>query len=552
MRPPSTNPRARRAVPAVLAVGLALTLFGCGSSSSNSSALTGPDPATILPASTLAYGEVTVQPTGSLAAGISASLKRLFALADPGAKIESLIDKQLDDGGTYGESIKPWLGANAGFGLLASSSKKTAQYALIVDQTNSAKAAAALTSPALNNGKPAGAPGTYDGVTYHHLPDSRPSMVGAIVGKFLVVGTLPALEQVIAVDQGAASLAGTSGYKQAVSQTLSASAGFAYVPLGELLKWGIANVSSTAPTSKKLLVELAKQLGPSSVLVLSAHLQGAGATIDLGEDGVKNANSSADTADPATLAALPAGSWLAIAESGLSAEFTKSFNTGFKAGFTAAAQSTGASVATLNKELAQIQAATGLNIEGDFEDFNSVSAFAKGTTVKTLEAAVLIGTKKPAQAATIVGQFHAFASLIALSPTAGVVVGPLSAPGTTAGFTLAAKGLPEKIDFAVADGKIVIAYGAASLSDALSTTNRLGSTSAYTHSTSLLGSGSQPFAIVQLAPIGQLLDNAGALKSDKASQVSEVLRVLTRLGAISLGSGNIGGFEHLRIGIGGN
>src|SRR4051794_38120626 len=103
----------------LLAVAVAVVVGGCGSSSSSSGG-SGTDPASLMPATTPLYLEMTVRPTGDLKDQMDALASKILRTDDPGAKITSLIDKAIQEqtpGESYAKDIEPWLGEKAGMGL---------------------------------------------------------------------------------------------------------------------------------------------------------------------------------------------------------------------------------------------------------------------------------------------------------------------------------------------------------------------------------------------------------------------------------------------------
>jgi hypothetical protein len=200
----------------------------------------------------------------------------------------------------------------------------------------------------------------------------------------------------------------------------------------------------------------------------------------------------------------------------------------------------------LTAEFAKIRKATGIDVQGDLGSITTGALFVKGTTLATLEAAVVLNLKTPAKAPTIVNQLREFAGLASLS-SKSFTVGRIDQSGIDAGFTIKPSGSPFTVDVAASGGRIVIALGPTSLSDALASTDRLSSTSAYTGAVSLLGSDVQPDLILDLPQFGTLLKNLGAATS---TSDASVINYLQRLGTFAYGSGGSGNTQHARIVLG--
>jgi hypothetical protein len=76
------------------------------------------DPATVAPASTLAYATLYVRPKGADAAAVDRLLQRLFGAADTGARVRALAALALGRNLTPGD-VEPWLGRRAGIAFTA-------------------------------------------------------------------------------------------------------------------------------------------------------------------------------------------------------------------------------------------------------------------------------------------------------------------------------------------------------------------------------------------------------------------------------------------------
>ena len=274
----STPRAARRAARALVVGSLALSLAGCFGSSSSSSNLPGADPASVVPTSTLAYAQAVIRPTGTLARDINAASERLLGIANPGAQLDALIDKSAPGGLSYEKNIRPWLGARAGVALLSIGSGAHTEAVLVLDQTNDAKARAALSTHVLfqTNGKPdATTPGSYRGVSY--IDDQTSHAVAGVVGQFVVIANNPAaFDATVDVEKGASSLASASSYQQSLGQTLTDSAGTAYADLGRL----VALIPASGVSSSALSV--VKSLVGNETLYGSARFDANGALLDLG------------------------------------------------------------------------------------------------------------------------------------------------------------------------------------------------------------------------------------------------------------------------------
>jgi hypothetical protein len=487
--------------------------------------------------------QADVRPSGSLAQGIDAASKRLLGITDPGPKLDALIDKSIMSGASYETDVKPWLGQQAAIAVLAGTTTAHADFAIVVDQTDSAKAKTATTNPGLftssDGTRDTLAQASYRGVSYTKDLTSNEDV--GVVGDYVVVANDPAaFDAIVDTDKGAASLAASSGYKQAVNAELTGADGVAYVPLLRLIDALIPTTGAASSTAEGILQQLRAQYA-KAILSGSARFDSNGAAIDFAESGVDTSSSSGE-ANP--IGTLPSGSWLALGVTGVGPSVGKLFSELGQLGSSGASGELG----SFTSSLAEIQQVTGVNVEGDLRSITTAGFFAKGSNLSTLEAGVVLGVKDPSQAPVIVKQFGRLATLIATSDHA-FSVGSLSQTNIQAGFTIREPSLPYTFDVAAGGGRIVIALGTTSLNDALASSGRLSASSSYSTATSLLGSGIQPDLIVDLPAIVALLKSLGVASS---ASTASALPYVERLGTIALGSGTTSGERHVRIVISGS
>jgi len=527
------RPRRLLGLAACAALSLALAgCFGSGGTSSPSSK----DPAAAVPASALLYVEAYVRPTGAMLSGIDAASNELLGIADPGATIDAAIDGALPPGSSYEHDIRPWLGHQAAFALLGGTTAASARVAVVIDQTNATLAGRLLAKRAKSTGSDGG-------VTYYREGSDG---YAAVVGSFLVIANdLPALSAIIAVDNGAAALAGDASFKQDVAAELPGAAGFAYVSAGQLLRLfaGLAAHQSGGAALSLLLQPFIRKYASLKVYG-SARLNASGALVDISTSGApaggsSGAPSAATSANP--IGTLPGGSWLALGATDVGPALAGALTT---LGQIGGATSGGAT--SFAQDLKAIQTATGVNVEADLRSITTLGVFVKGTTLASLEAGVVLGVDDPARAPALVEQIRRLLALVASSGHA-FAIGSLSASGVQAGFTLRVPGVPYAFAVAAANGEIVVALDARSLADAIASGGRLGSGASYASATALLGGGIQPDLIVDLPALLTFAESAGGFEGSSAQQLLTHLR---RLGVLALGTGQQDGAEHLRIALG--
>jgi hypothetical protein len=521
-----------RAVAALAAACLTLTLAGCFGSSSSGPSLPGADPASIMPASTLLYLQAVIRPSGSLASGIDAASRRLLGIADPGPALQALLDKTARSGVSYAKDIRPWLGARAAFAVLASGGGH-AQYVVVLDQIDTAKAQTALSSNALlqTSGSPDKTTrGSYRGVGY--ADDQSAHAIFGLVGQFVVIANdSAAFDATVDVDKGASSLASVGSYQQSLAGALPGSAGTAYASAGRLF-----NLIPSSGTSAAVL-SLFKSFIGHEILYGSARLSSSGALLDLGALNAPQPSSGSATASgPQTnpIGTLPAGSLLAIGATHVGPALLQGIGELGKLG--------GGTAGNLSQSLGELQLATGVNLQSDLSSITTAAFFVEGTSVPSLHAALLLGLSDPSRATTILGQLHTLMALIA-STQHGVAIGSLTT-GSTSSFTISIPGLSYKLVVAAAGGRIVIALDQSSLSAALDGGPTLASSSAFKSASELLGDGIKPSIYVDLGGLATLAKSTGSKSS--------VLGYVQRLGSLAVGTGKIGGAEHVRVALTGS
>ena len=538
---------ARRGGLVLVCCALAAVLAACGSSSSSTNASSqGADPASAVPASALAYVQADVRPSGSLAQSIDAASKRLLGVSDPGAKLDALIDKSMASGASYEADVRPWLGQQAAVAVLPGTTSAKAEFAVLLDQTDTTKAEAATRNSALFGSR--GGPGdtlaqtSYRGVSY--TEDLTAKIDVGVVGDYVVLANdAAAFEAIVDTDKGAASLAASSGYKQAVNAELAGADGVAYVPLVRLIDALIPAASTQSSTAAQILQQLRTRFA-NAILSGSARFDSSGAAVDLAVSGAGSSgsgSSSSSSGETNPIGTLPGGSWLAIGLTNVGPSLGKLFTELAQLGSSGNLQG-------FTSSLSELQQVTGLNVEGDLQSITTAGFFAKGSNLGDLEAALVLAIKDPSQAPVIVSQLDRLAALISTSDHA-FSVGSLSQTNIQSGFTIQVPNVPFTFDVAAGGGRIVVALGTTSLNDALASSGRLSATAGYSTATSLLGSGIQPDAIIDLPGIVALLKNLGAAGGATAAKA---LPYVERLGTVALGTGTANGERHLRIVVSGS
>jgi hypothetical protein len=275
----------------------------------------------------------------------------------------------------------------------------------------------------------------------------------------------------------------------------------------------------------------------NEILYGSARFDASGALLDLGSlDAPKSSSSSPSTPETNPIGSLPADSWVAIGATNVGPSLLK--------GLASVEKLAGGGTVNLSQSLAEIQLATGINIQADLGSITTAGFFVDGASTASPQAALELGLTDPSRASTILGQIYKLATLIT-STTRSVSVGSLTA-GSPSSFTLSISGFPDKLVIAAASGKIIVALGQSSLSAAVANGPTLAGSAGFKGSGALLGSGIQPVAYVDLARFATLVQGVSP------STPNAVDGYLKRLGSVAIGAGKISGSEHVRVAVRGS
>jgi len=291
----------RRLLAAVLTTTAAspAVLAGCAGSGSSTGDT---DPATLAPASSIVYGDLTVGPSGGRRDNAQAVFSRLLNTPDPGTKIADTLDKALKQsakGVSYGKDIKPWLGRRVGFAVTGTASGGGKPLALFLDSTDDGTARSFIERT--NSGPNR----DYRGVTYRV---SGTAVVG-IVHHVVVDAPEAIFKQVVDTASGGPALASDPAFQR--GRTASSSRGQALVNISVNLA-PLLNSPALAQSSVQLDA-VRRAIDPSQPITFSVDALPNALALEVTAKPSPQAAST--NAPPATslLRALPAQSWLALA-----------------------------------------------------------------------------------------------------------------------------------------------------------------------------------------------------------------------------------------------
>lgn len=470
----------------LLAVVTAL-LAACGDS--EESIDLGPDPATMVPADTPFYAVATVRPEGELRDDLDSALSKLLISDDAGAEIRGAIDSELADEGldlTYDEDIASWLGIRAGAFVNGYDARsEEADGALVVAVTDAAAAQSFVDEAAAGE---AGTERDHDGVQITVSRDGGSAY--AIDGDFLLIGTVPAVED--AIDAGGGD---------SFADLDDAATGLDAAPDGALFELyadpqkaiDLVKASGSVPAAD--LAQIEDQLAELGDGPFDAWGSVTESSFSVGASGPAGEGAT----DPTDLlTTLPGDAWLAFAGTGIGDQISSSLDQ-FKAGFEAGLEEQAPGLADEVDPDQLFQEATGLDLERDLGWIGDVGGFVEGTSIFGLGGGLVITTDDQGAAEDAVAKLQS-----ALSDSRSVKVAP-----TQSGFDIQSKRMPFGAHVAVEDDEVVVAAGADTIDDVLSPTETLADSDTFQAAEDDLGDGLTPSLFVNFAPIVDLIDSTG-------------------------------------------
>jgi Protein of unknown function (DUF3352) len=479
---------ARSLVVALSCALVSAIAIGCGSSSSGSGGDN--DPAALVPATAPVYAEATLRPDGKVGSDLDAALKKILRTDDPGAKIQKALDDSVKtDGVTYKDDIEPWLGERVGIAVTAIRGDD-ADIVAIINSKDDGKA-----EDALSKAKGDIVKRSYKGVDYRF--DRKDSTAAGVFEHSVVVGTEPGFKSAVDASKGE-SLSESNGLRGVRSKVAEERIGLLYLDVDGLLR-AVSQSAGSQPEVGAVLQSLSAAVPKTIGAALQAQPDALKVdAVSLGTP--KSASSGASGAD--MVASLPGGSWLALG-------FGKSGQT-LEGVLDAIGNAGGITGVGVNALLGQFQKQTGLDLRKDVLSWmGDAGVFVTGKGLPDLGGGLVIKTSDPAKTKRVIGVLRRLAE----QQGAGTVK-PLDAQGVDDGFTLQPSDGP-RIDVALAGDKFVVAVGAGgALKEAISPSQALSSTPAFTDAASKLGDGLRPSFYLDFAQVVSLIQGVVGNEAD--------------------------------------
>jgi hypothetical protein len=496
---------ARSLVLALLCALIAAIAAGCGSSNSGSGGDN--DPAALVPANAPVYAEATLRPDGKIGADLDAALKKILRTEDPGALIQKAIDDSgKSDGTTYKADIEPWLGERAGIAVTAIHGND-ADYVVVVNSTDDGKA-----KDALKKTKGDLVDRSYKGVDYRL--DRKDGTVAGVFDHSVVVGTEPGFKAAVDASKGD-SLSDGNGLRGVRAKVAQERVGLLYLDVNGLLQ-AVSQSAGSQPEVGAVLQSLSAAVPKTVGAALQA--QPDAIKIDAVSLGTpKSASSGASGAD--MVASLPSSSWLALGF-GNSGQTLEGVLDGIgKAG--------GVTSVGVNALLSQFQQQTGLDLRKDVLSWmGDAGLFVAGKGLPDLGGGLVVKTSDPAKTKRVIGVLRRLAA-----QQGGATVKSLSAQGVDEGFTIETGDGP-RVDVALAGDRFVVAVGAGALKEAISPSQPLSSSPAFTDAAGKLGDGLRPSFYLDFRQVVSVIE--GFVGNDADFQKAKPY--LETLGAIVAGA----------------
>ncbi|HLM50098.1 MAG TPA: DUF3352 domain-containing protein [Solirubrobacteraceae bacterium] len=501
---------ARRAALLAVAVLALLGPAGCGSASTADT-----DPATIAPASSLAFAEVVVRPEGQAGDDAEALLHRVLA-RDPGAALQRLAASTIDRTDWRWSEIEPWLGRTMAVAVTgAPRAGGDADAVLILSARDPDDAQDALAAAGEREGGGGRArEREYRGVSYLADPDGT---AAAVVGGFAVLGTDRGLRSVIDAEEGDEdrALATSPAYRGA---TAALSGGddrlmTAYVDTPRLTTL----LRQAGGGANAALLEGLREGAARAPVAAGAVVEGRTARLEVA--GPASAGPAPDRTAADVVAGQPADAWLAAGVPALGRQLQQAL-----ARFAAAAPG---APETLE---GAVRDATGLDVERDLLGWvGDVGVFGIGRSILDFGGGVRIASTTPTGAARFVARLEALARGLQRRARAAGTPEAVQVDAVAGGFQLRTPQLPLPLGVTSQRGGVTIGIGAAP-----APATRLQGTPLYRQAAAALGGGVRPSFLLELGPALAALRASGLTAG--APGPERTLRTLDRLGIVAAGS----------------
>ena len=463
-----------------------LLVGGCGGGGASGDI----DPATLIPADAALYAEAVVRPDGD---GARAFAEKLLRTGDAGAKIRELIDDAARESGedfSFSKDVDPWLGDRVAIAVSDLGSDDPPFVGVVA--ADDADLAGDVLAREAREQKAREA--SSDGVDYWIDPDGE--VAGMVEGAAVFASDEKTFRRAVAAAKGD-SLAEAKRYDSALDDLPDDRVGSFYIDMKRFFDAAKAEAGND-PAASAVLDQFAASDEPFvgavladedtlTVETLSGVPKGLGGLFGLpGGTGGK------------LMRELPADAWAAggVADVG----------EGLK---TMLGQLGGALGGAVLED--QLRQQLGIDLQRDvFAWMGDLAFFARGQSVDAIDGGVVIEVTDTGRAK------DAFPKLIGLARQQGAIAfDPIRIPGASQAFAAAVEGAPQPVVAALADDRVVVAFGPEAAENALAGGERFADSDLYGRASDAVG-GVEPSFVVAFDRILRLVESAAGDDADFA------------------------------------
>jgi hypothetical protein len=501
----------------LLTVPVLAVLAGCGSSGAGAAA----DPAAAVPRGVPFYAEVTFRPEGGTRDGALAAAGKVLRTPDPEARIRELMHQLFASGDSkvdFAKDIEPWVGDRGGLWVTAPAAagkQPGVGGAVAVEDADLARAK--ILELAKRNGEKL-THRTVGDRSYDVDPDG---MAAAVEEDYAIVGSEAEVKRSFAALDGE-GLDADDKYKKAIDPLTDDRLAHYYL-----------DTKAFIDAALKADPEAAKGLGPfQGILTAGFGEPQAGSFSADGDRLVIESFLPANAvlakvpglsglSAPALLAELPADSWAAVTVPKLGESLRGALNLFGGAILGAAAAG-------------QLESEFGINLERDVYGWiGDAGLFVRGTTVDSVDGALVVRATDEARAAT------AFGKIVGLLRTrGGLDPQPVRIDGADSAFGIRQPDMPKPIVLARGNGRVVVAYGEQAAVQGLSASAKLDASDTLDAAKQALGGEVEPAAFAALTPILALAEAGGASSDADYQKAKPYLQTIDVVAAGSKEDGN--------------
>ena len=454
---------------------------------------------------------------------------------DPGAQIIDGLNSSLaeDTDLNYEDDIKPWLGSRAGVFVSGFQFDTEQPDAALVVATTDSDAAQGFVDSTLEESGDTTSDETYEGVSYKL--DSEDGTAIGVDNDFLIVGTEQAFKA--AVDAGSGDSLADNGDATAALDEAPDDSVFSMYADG-------AAITDLIKSSPDLSAQESKQLDEAFAQIPDGPVEAWGTVTD-SSFSVEGSAPTPDDAPAATdlITTFPADSWFATASTDVGEQITtqlQQFQKGFEASLKQAKSQLPPGVdASQFDPFNQIEKKTGLNLEKDLGWIGDAGAFFEGTSVLGVGAGVVAESNDDKAATAALDKLQA-----SLEKNRSLRRQAEIAPNSKGdGFTVSAP--PFTAEFAVRDGKAVMAAGSENVDSVLDPDETLADSDRFSAATGNLADGATPTFFLDMPSLLALIESQqGATDDPDYAQAAPYLHAIDYMvaGTGTSGDRTVGSF----------